>query len=235
MVTMLPLHSEDLGLIEPIASAADHPPPPPPASMDPSDYLSPIREEALRLLNPDRDRARLMYLAAGALVAGFGLGWAGGWSWHRPHTAGASEPIAQREPSSRRPETRSASKIDAVRKHASLGSGANKIPRAQVTPSEAQNDADSLKTASLPTTASPGGTSTAIREPMVAAPETRPTTIPGWSVVDVRGSTAVLEGPDGVKMAAAGDTVPGIGRIDSVVRWGNRWIVATASGLIATP
>jgi hypothetical protein len=203
--------------------------------MDPSDYLSPIREEALRLLNPDRDRARLMYLAAGALVAGFGLGWAGGWSWHRAPTAVASEPMVQRESSSRRPDPRSATRIDPVRKHAALGTGASKLPRAQVTPSETQADADSLKTASLPTTVSPGGTSTGIREPIVAAPETRPTTIPGWSVVDVRGGTAVLEGPDGVKMAAAGDTVPGVGRIDSIVRWGNRWIVATASGLIATP
>jgi hypothetical protein len=32
-----------------------------------------------------------------------------------------------------------------------------------------------------------------------------------------------------------GDTVPGIGRIDSIVRWGSLWIVATANGLIATP
>jgi hypothetical protein len=36
-------------------------------------------------------------------------------------------------------------------------------------------------------------------------------------------------------MAMRGDTVPGIGRIDSIVRWGNRWIVATDNGLIATP
>jgi hypothetical protein len=71
------------------------------------------------------------------------------------------------------------------------------------------------------------------RGPMV--PETRPTTIEGWTVLEVRGGTAVLEGPDGVRMATRGDTVPGIGRIDSIVRWGNRWIVATASGLIATP
>jgi hypothetical protein len=73
------------------------------------------------------------------------------------------------------------------------------------------------------------------RGSMVPAAETRPTTIEGWTVLDVRGGTAVLEGPDGVRMATRGDTVPGIGRIDSIVRWGNRWIVATASGLIATP
>ena len=32
-----------------------------------------------------------------------------------------------------------------------------------------------------------------------------------------------------------GDTVPGVGRVYSIVRWGNRWIVAAANGLIATP
>ena len=70
---------------------------------------------------------------------------------------------------------------------------------------------------------------------MLPTPETRPTTIEGWTVRDVRGGTVVLEGPDGIRMAVAGDTVPGVGRIDSIVRWGNRWIVATANGLIATP
>jgi hypothetical protein len=70
---------------------------------------------------------------------------------------------------------------------------------------------------------------------MVPVAETKPTTIEGWTVLDVRGGTAVLEGPDGVRTAARGDTVPGIGRIDSIVRWGNRWIVVTASGLITTP
>ena len=72
-------------------------------------------------------------------------------------------------------------------------------------------------------------------QPLAPAPETRPSTIPGWSVVEVRDGTAVLEGPDGVRMAARGDVVAGLGRVDSIVRWGNRWIVATASGLIATP
>ena len=66
------------------------------------------------------------------------------------------------------------------------------------------------------------------------APETRPTTIEGWTIREVVGGTAVLEGPGGVWRAAQGDTVPGIGRIESVVRWGNRWIVATSKGLIST-
>jgi hypothetical protein len=65
-------------------------------------------------------------------------------------------------------------------------------------------------------------------------PETRPTTIEGWTIREVSGGTAVLEGPNGVWKATRGDTVPGVGKIDSIVRWGNRWIVATSRGLIST-
>jgi hypothetical protein len=66
-------------------------------------------------------------------------------------------------------------------------------------------------------------------------PETRPTTIEGWMVRDVIGGAAVLEGPGGVWSVTRGDTVPGVGTVDSIVRWGNRWIVATSRGLISTP
>jgi hypothetical protein len=65
-------------------------------------------------------------------------------------------------------------------------------------------------------------------------PETRPTTIEGWTIREVSGGTAVLEGPNGVWTAMRGDTVPGVGKIDSIVRWGSRWIVATSRGLIST-
>jgi len=66
-------------------------------------------------------------------------------------------------------------------------------------------------------------------------PDSRPATIAGWTVRDVTNGTAVLEGPGGVRRATRGDTVPGVGRIESIVRWGNRWLVATSSGLISTP
>jgi hypothetical protein len=68
----------------------------------------------------------------------------------------------------------------------------------------------------------------------IAVPETRPATIEGWTVRDVVDGKAVLEGPNGIWDVARGDTVPGVGTIDSIVRWGNRWVVATSSGLIAT-
>jgi len=72
------------------------------------------------------------------------------------------------------------------------------------------------------------------RAKLTATPETRPTTIEGWTVREVRNGTAILEGPNGVWRATTGETVPGVGRVDSVVRWGDRWIVATSRGLITT-
>jgi hypothetical protein len=68
-----------------------------------------------------------------------------------------------------------------------------------------------------------------------ATPETRPTTIPGWMLREVTNGTAVLEGPHGIWRVTDGQNVPGLGRVDSIVRWGNRWIVSTSKGLISTP
>ena len=70
--------------------------------------------------------------------------------------------------------------------------------------------------------------------PVSPVAETKPTTIAGWTVRDVYGESAVLVGPDHVWTVRTGDTVPGVGRIDTIVRWGNRWIVATTTGLIST-
>jgi len=66
-------------------------------------------------------------------------------------------------------------------------------------------------------------------------PETRPTTIAGWALIEVVDGMAVVQGPNGVWRVRHGDTVPGVGKVDSIVRWGNRWIVATSKGLISTP
>ena len=75
-------------------------------------------------------------------------------------------------------------------------------------------------------------TSSSARRPW---PDTRPTTIPGWTLREVTKSTVVLQGPSGVWRVTRGDTVPGVGRVESVVRWGKRWLVATTGGLISTP
>jgi hypothetical protein len=74
-----------------------------------------------------------------------------------------------------------------------------------------------------------------VTTPPVPFPETRPTTISGWTLRGVVDGTALLDGPYGTWKAARGDTVPGLGRVDSIVLWGNRWIVATSRGLVTTP
>ena len=73
------------------------------------------------------------------------------------------------------------------------------------------------------------------RTKLTPTPESRPTTIEGWILREVVDGTAVIEGPNGVWKVTPGQTVPGVGRVDSIVRWGNRLIVATSSGLISTP
>jgi hypothetical protein len=213
-----------------------------PATGEPWDFSGLNGDEILALLKPDADRKRTIWLVAGALVAGFGLGWAGGFSWYGPSNFSALNPITQTETPSRRiAETKLGGKIEGARKATStLGlrtpSGATQISavRASISakPLAAASDGAQLSVEQADMT--PTG-SIAPKGPTMPASETGPTTIEGWTVLDVRGGTAVLGGPDGVRMAKRGDTVPGIGRIDSIVRWGNRWIVATASGLIATP
>jgi hypothetical protein len=86
-------------------------------------------------------------------------------------------------------------------------------------------------------TASTGAKVKEARTPtkLTPTPETRPTTIEGWTLREVVNGTAVIEGPNGVWKVTPGQTVPGIGRVDSIVRWGNRLVVATSRGLISTP
>jgi hypothetical protein len=70
---------------------------------------------------------------------------------------------------------------------------------------------------------------------LVQVPETRPTTIQGWTLRYVVDGTATLEGPGGgIWKAARGQTIPGLGTVDSIVMWGDRWIVSTSRGLITT-
>ena len=88
----------------------------------------------------------------------------------------------------------------------------------------AQQHATSITAEDLPT-----------RAKLPSMPETRPETIEGWTLREVINGTAILQGPTGIWRAKRGDTVSGVGRVESIVFWGNRWIVATTRGLISTP
>ena len=84
-----------------------------------------------------------------------------------------------------------------------------------------------------PTVAKAGDLQSRVK--LTPTPETRPTTIEGWTLREVTNGIAVLEGPDGIWRVARGDTIPEVGRVESIFRWGNRLIVATSRGLISTP
>jgi hypothetical protein len=93
--------------------------------------------------------------------------------------------------------------------------------------------------AKSPVSAAPA-TSSIAKDPqsrvkLTATPETRPTTIEGWTLREVANGRAVLEGPDGIRTVARGDVIPGVGRVESIFRWGSRPIVLTSRGLISTP
>ena len=199
-------------------------------------FLKSDRDDVLVVREPFGDRARAAVLVAAALVASFGLGWAGGLNWPQFASELGLVVVAQKEtPSPRISDARSSVRIEGPRKTASASDSpaiVGSIPKPSVLlPSGARPAAGPVSQAN----AGPSAAAIAMRQPLVAAPETKPATIPGWTVVDVRDGTAVLEGPDGIRMAARGDTIPGVGRVESIVRWGSRWVIATAAGLIATP
>ena len=86
-----------------------------------------------------------------------------------------------------------------------------------------------------PPSPAPAAATPPMEAPLAPVPETRPTTIDGWVLREVVNGTAVLEGPDGIRRAKRGDTVPGVGQVVDIFGLGNRMIVATSRGLISTP
>ena len=70
--------------------------------------------------------------------------------------------------------------------------------------------------------------------PPTAQAEVRrePPVIKQWRVREVTNGTALLEGPAGLIGVSSGQMVPGVGRVESIVRSGNRWVVATSKGVI---
>jgi hypothetical protein len=152
-------------------------------------------------------------LLTGALLATFALGWFGGATSTRLMSPPPTPSVLKQRLDA---STRSAAR---ARSDAAAGAAVRKLSSAPVAarpePVALENGVKDLPRP-LPT------------------PETRPITIEGWTVRDVVGGFASLEGPQGTWRAARGDIVPGLGRVDSIVRWGNYWLVSTSRGLIAS-
>ena len=173
----------------------------------------------------DDPRVRVM-LATGALLAAFGLGWIGGsGSYHffGPHkqlTSSSARNLGSEHESIciTRPETGRKATLSAPSIRNVVTPAAPRLVRGQ----------ESSRGTAQPAAAAMNPASS------VAQQNTASHAIPGWTVREVVGGTVVLEGSDGILKVTRGDTVPGLGRVDSIVRWGNRWIVATSRGLITT-
>jgi hypothetical protein len=70
-----------------------------------------------------------------------------------------------------------------------------------------------------------------------AAPPASPQSpnVPGWTVRDVyRGVAVVQRGRSGLMEIEAGDTVPYLGRIESIRRKDGHWVVVTSKGVITS-
>jgi len=165
-------------------------------------------------------------LLVGALAVGLSLGWIGGSvSWR--FFAAAPAPVQQADASACAREGGCAA-VKADREASPKIAG----PRARIAARGTQQASASRDVATTSSIAAQEGNKIVPR--LTPFPETRPTTIEGWAIREVAGGTVVLQGPGGVWRVSQGDTVPGVGRIDSIVRWGSRWIVATTRGLIST-
>ena len=186
-------------------------------------------------------------LVTGALAVALGVGWIAGASSLRFFApAPAATPLQQASaPSCAQDagqEIACAAKADrqamagAAAKAAASGAGAgNRWHERSRSPRLANTAANKDPSTTNSIASAPAATQERTKvSPRPGVPETRPTTIEGWTIREVAGGTVVLDGPSGAWRASQGDTVPGVGRIDSIVRWGSRWIVATTKGLIST-
>jgi hypothetical protein len=79
----------------------------------------------------------------------------------------------------------------------------------------------------------PADVTGSIRPQALATPSAPPPRIiEGWVLRRVNRGAAIIQGREGAIEVAAGDVVPGIGRIESIRRLDGRWVVLTHGGMI---
>jgi hypothetical protein len=192
------------------------------------------RDKIAGLISPIPARHVRPAAIAGALVVTLLIGWAGGWSSH--HLLSQPGPVVQKlNPSAPLPGPAQGTLANSNRPDRQAAQSAARIGKVAARPTRFSHPPEF--TQSIVQGSSPTKKSDAINDwvrPAIPVPETRPTTIEGWTVREVVRGVAALEGPNGIWKAAPGDVVPGLGRVESIVLWGSRWIVATSRGLITT-
>lgn len=58
--------------------------------------------------------------------------------------------------------------------------------------------------------------------------------VDGWVLRNVSGGSALVEGRPGLIQVMPGDSLPGVGRIETIKREDGRWVVVTSGGLIVS-
>ena len=126
----------------------------------------------------------------------------------------------------------------------------DKIERAQAEPAaklaKLSEAVDKLRATPAPVASPVAGATVAAKDttgsispPAPPAPPAAPKTevgklptVEGWVLRDVANGGALIDGRRGIYEVYAGDSIPGLGRIDAIRRQDGRWVVVTSKGLI---
>ena len=211
--------------------------------MTPKVYLDDIKIDASHRVSPTSDSlAGRLGLIAGALIAS-GLTWLMIIALPSPFASAPLDRPVSLASSADVPDSRKGDYLkipNAIIREPDPAASQATIVGALPTPSQRQTSTETQRQATAYATKTPRDAMSIKARArktvkLAPAPETRPTTIEGWKLRDVTNGTAVLEGPSGSWRVVRGDTVPGLGRVDSIFQWGNRLMVATSKGLVSTP
>ncbi len=146
-------------------------------------------------------------IVSGALLLALGLGWIAVSSSDFFRVNSISLPVKQVDPSAYPPDPAKSDRMPGSPTKPT--STATAIGRAHETSKSSAQTTNSVSLPKKQNTSPPGPTPverTKVSTRPAPVPETRPTTIEGWTVREVNGGTAVLEGPNGIWKATRGDT-----------------------------
>ena len=100
-------------------------------------------------------------------------------------------------------------------------------------PSPAQSTANaSVKPLQQPTPDTKAKPNSKQASTSVTKPRADARGIAAWTVREARIGRALLNGPRGLLEVRLGDNIPGIGRVEAILRSGRRWVVTTTMGVI---
>src|SRR6185312_5178499 len=195
---------------------------------------------ALGLLGPRHTRLPLLaasVVVAASLGAVIGAAAAGGW-WSKPSTDNKAIQAAHEQQAMRQAIDRLSRQVAALKGDLDQASKSTHIRIAKLTdrlesiraavPARSPETTGSIpaqKAASVPLPRP---------APRVAAAESRPVIVPGWSIRNARGGFIYVESRGDIYQVVPGAYLPGLGPVQSIERKDGHWAVVTPHGLIVS-